>query len=119
MSPVASAHNLMLPDSTLRDCAATIASSLGVVADAAERVVELLTMAGFAGTIGDTADDLKQALEAHGQLVREFNVKVRTERGTSTFNTQAVTASSAFQAAEERHGDEPCGITVTPMQVRG
>ncbi|SFG30117.1 hypothetical protein SAMN05518865_110189 [Duganella sp. CF458] len=63
---------------------------------------------------GDTADDLRQALAIHDNLVQKFNVKVRTSNGTATFCTCAMNAAGAVEAELERQGDNPCGITVTP-----
>lgn len=63
---------------------------------------------------GDTADDLRQAIAIHEHLVREFNIKVRTSAGITTFCTCAANAACAAEAELERQGDAPCGITVTP-----
>lgn len=103
-----------LIDGSLQDCAAALVASLSTLTAATEQASHLLTMAGFAGASGDTTDDLKRALAIHGHLVHQFNVKVRTAAGTQVFNTRAASASSAFQAAADQHGDTLCGITVTP-----
>jgi hypothetical protein len=81
---------------------------------AAKNATELLEQAGFAGMRGDTADDLRRALAVHGHLVHEFNVKVRTSAGVTTFCTKAESAMGAAQDVAASHGDTPCGITVTP-----
>jgi hypothetical protein len=86
-------------------------SSIDKVQVAAASAAQLLIDAGFAGITGDTADDLRQAVN---HLVQEFNVKVRTSAGTATFCTCATNAAGAVVAELERQGDTPCGITVTP-----
>ncbi|WP_139168768.1 MULTISPECIES: hypothetical protein [unclassified Duganella] len=96
--------------------AAALLASMTTLQAAAANATELLVQAGFAGMRGDTADDLRTALAAHGQLVHEFNVKVRTSAGTTTFQAHASDAASAVDAAVERIGNAPCGITVTPAE---
>jgi hypothetical protein len=100
----------------LSDHAAALLASMQALQTAATNATELLRQAGFAGMRGDTADDLRQALAIHGHLVHEFNVKVRTSAGTTTFQTHAIDAASAADAAAERNGNTPCGITVTPAE---
>lgn len=99
---------------SLPDEAAAIVESLNRLSTAAANASELLEEAGFAGLRGDTADDLRQALAIHNHLVQEFNVKVRTSAGITTFCTCAANAARAAEAELERQGDTPCGITVTP-----
>ena len=105
---------LTLATATLAEHAAAVASSLHNLGAAARSAMELLTAAGFAGMAGDTADDLRKALAIHGHLVHQFTVKVSTAAGTSTFNTHAMNACSAAEAAAARQGETACGITVTP-----
>lgn len=101
-------------ESSLSDHATALLTSMRTLQAAASNVTELLEQAGFAGLRGDTADDLRQALAAHHHLVHEFNVKVRTSAGITTFCTCATNAACAAEAELERQGDTPCGITVTP-----
>lgn len=105
---------LAIAGHSLSDDAAAIVKSLGRLKAAAANAAELLHISGFAGLRGDTADDLRQTLASHEQLVHEFNVKVRTKSGTTTFCTCAFNAAGAVEAELERQGDTPCGITVTP-----
>lgn len=111
-----SAAPTTLSDGTLSDHAAALLASMANLLTAANSATELLEEAGFAGMRGDTADDLRHALAVHGHLVHEFNVKVRTSTGTSSFCTCAMSSTAAAQEAAERQGDIPCGITVTPAQ---
>ncbi|MGO4379719.1 hypothetical protein [Pseudoduganella sp. RAF53_2] len=98
------------------DHAAALVASMKNLQIAAANATELLVEAGFAGMRGDTADDLRVALAAHDQLVHEFNVKVRTSAGITMFQTHASDAASAADAAAQRAGDAPCGITVMPAE---
>jgi hypothetical protein len=99
---------------TLSDHAAALVESLNRLKAAAANVTELLHIAGMAGARGDTADDFRSALAIHNHLVQEFNVTVRTSAGCATYCTCAPNAAGAAEAALERQGDTPCGITVTP-----
>lgn len=103
-----------LADSTIADCSSALLASLERLSTSAQSAMILLELSGNAGARGDTADDLRVALAMHGHLVHQFNVKVRTAAGMHTFNTQALSASSAYQAAADKQGDTPCGITVMP-----
>jgi len=106
-----------IPDSGhFTEHAAALVASMKTLQLAAANATELLVQAGFAGMRGDTADDLRAALAAHDQLVHEFNVKVRTSAGTTMFQTHASDAASAADAAVQRIGDSPCGITVMPAE---
>lgn len=115
--------NAPLPDATkaaieftLSHHAKALLASMNALQSAATNAYELLEGAGFAGIPGDTADDLRQALANHNHLVQEFNVKVRTSAGITTFCTCAANAACAAEAELERQGDTPCGITVTPVE---
>ncbi|KQV51338.1 hypothetical protein [Duganella sp. Root336D2] len=112
---IAHAPTMTLAEGALGDHAAALMSSMKLLYAAAANATELLTQAGFAGMRGDTADDLRNAVAIHGHLVNEFNVKVRTAAGVLTFQTRAIDAASAADAAVARTGDTPCGITVTPV----
>lgn len=111
---VATPHYITFAYDSLAEQATALIDSLNRLNTAAANATELLCLAGFAGMRGDTADDLRQALTIHDNLVQEFNVKVRTSNGTATFCTCAVNAAGAVEAELERQGDTPCGITVTP-----
>lgn len=115
IAPLSCATTLK-PETTLSDHAAAMLTSMAKLHTAAANAYELLADAGFAGFTGDTADDLRQALAIHNQLVQEFNVKVRTSAGITTFCTCAANAACAAEAELERQGDTPCGITVTPAE---
>lgn len=43
-----------------------------------------------------------------------FNITIRTVSATRRYTAVAESAADAFRTAGEAHGDEPCGITVTP-----
>lgn len=107
---------LTLLDGTLEDCACALMSSFDRLNVAANSAIDLLAMAGFAGTRGDTADDLSTSLAMHWHLLHQFNIKVRSAAGLQEFNIHAPSASIAFKKAEDRQGDEPCGITVNPAE---
>ncbi len=105
---------ISLADGTLNDCANALFASFDRLHSAATSAGELLVMAGFGGSRGDTVDDLVAALAIHGHLVQQFQVKVKTEHQVSTYMAEADCSFSAFTAAAERHSGAPCGITVTP-----
>jgi len=110
----ATINSSTIADGSLNDGVAAVMKSLNRLRAAAVNATELLGLAGFAGMLGDTADDLRQALAVHDHVVHEFNVKVRTSIGTATFCICAANAACAAEAELERQGDTPCGITVTP-----
>lgn len=116
MSSAAITASQTISDGTLADCASALLASYDKLTTTVQSATALLTMTGYAGMRGDTADDLRVALAIHGHLVHEFNVKVRTEGGIATFSTQASCAANAFQEAADRQGDAPCGITVIPAE---
>jgi len=105
---------LTLAAGTLSDHATALLASMQTLQVAGSNAVELLCLAGFSGMRGDTADDLRHALAVHGNLVREFNVKIRTSAGTMAFQTHAPDAANVVDVAVKCTGDSPCGITVTP-----
>lgn len=114
MNAPRSYSTMATPESSLSDHASAMLVSMAKLQTAAANAHELLVEAGFAGFGGDTVDDFRQALAAHNHLVHEFNVKVRTSAGITTFCTCATNAACAAEAELERQGDTPCGITVTP-----
>ena len=110
-------HPLSIASGSLSDHATALVQSLNRLTTAAANVAELLSLAGIAGTPGDTADDLRNALAIHSHLVHQFNVTVRTSAGTATYCTCAANAAGALEAALESQGDIPCGVTVTPADL--
>jgi len=81
-----------LANSTMRELAAAVTQSGKKLQAAANNALELLRAAGLSGTAGDTADDLRTALLIHAHILREFNVRVKTETKTTQFKTRATTS---------------------------
>lgn len=101
---------------TLTDCAAAVASSFAVVAAAAGNAVELLHATGNGGAAGDTADDLRCAVESQQRLLNDFCVMVRTAASTEVYQTKAKSSFDAFEAAALDQGETPCAISVHPTE---
>src|SRR5471032_1433118 len=107
-----------LANSTMRELAAAVTQSGKKLQAAANNALELLRAAGLSGTAGDTADDLRTALLIHAHILREFNVRVKTETRTTQFKTRATTSYGAYEYASEKYGSDPCGISVAPAKRR-
>lgn len=105
---------MTLIDGTLDDCGTALQVSLDRLSLAVTNAGDLLRQAGYAGSKGDTADDLRLALAVHDHLLQQYLVKVRTSCSTDVMTIEAETAYGAYAAAAERQGDIPCGISVTP-----
>jgi|GEM_PF-2610845 len=105
-----------LANSTMRELAAAVTQSGKKLQAAANNALELLRAAGLSGTAGDTADDLRTALLIHAHILREFNVRVKTETKTTQFKTRATTSYGAYEYASEKYGADPCGISVGPVK---
>lgn len=107
-----SSSRLTLANGSYLDCSAAMTASFHMLSIAAGNAVELLTAAGFAGMPGDTADELRLAVARQQHLLSEFNVKVRTEADTTHYKAQAASSYDAYEAAADKQGDIPCGISV-------
>ena len=107
---------LNMADGTILASAAALTQSFCCLARAAANAVELLMAAGFAGTPGDTADELLLAIARQEHMLSEFNVKVRTEAETTLYTAQAASSYDAYEAAADKQGDAPCGISVHPAE---
>lgn len=107
-------HSTTLLDGTLTDCAVALLVSFERLSTASRNVGELLVLSGIAGTPGDTADDLAQAISVHGHLLQQFHVKVRTDLRVHTYTAEAESSYGAYASAVDRLGDTPCAVTVTP-----
>ncbi|MET3135418.1 hypothetical protein AAKU55_005728 [Oxalobacteraceae bacterium GrIS 1.11] len=116
MTAAVALRALTISDGTLRDFATALSATAEKLMVATANALELLSMAGYAGMGGDTADDLRIALACHTHLLREFSVKVRTEERTTKFNTQSTTSYAAYRSAADQQGDTPCAITVLPVE---
>ncbi len=103
---------LPISKSTYLDIAAAMTVTAAQLSDAAIAAWSLLQLAGMAGSPGDTADDLNQALRKHLHLVREFDVKVKTDAGTANSQAHARTSFDAFDQAARGHDDAPFGISI-------
>ena len=103
---------LTLANGTYSDCAAALTASFSTLSIAAGNAVDLLVAAGFAGTPGDTADELRVAVARQRHLLSEFSVKVRTQAETTQYTAKAASSYEAFEAAADKQGDLPCGISV-------
>lgn len=99
---------------TLAEFSVALAFTAETLQAAADNVLDLLNLTGFAGAHGDSADDMKVALDTHLRTLREFSVKVRTAGGTDVSIERSATSYGAYQAAATKQGDTPCAITVTP-----
>jgi hypothetical protein len=105
-----------LSASTIDDCAAAVDASFAKLSAAASSAIELLASTGFAGTPGDTADDLRLAAAVHQHLLTEFIVKVRTIGATTAYLTKAPSSFHAYAAAASAQGETPCSIAVHPTE---
>lgn len=82
---------------------------------AANNVDDLLRDARICGTHGDTAHDLKAAVAAHGHVLYQYHVTIRTQEHVEAFQAPAESSYEAYRAAAATQGDKPCGITVTAV----
>lgn len=103
---------LTLANGTYLDCAAALTASFSTLSIAAGNAVDLLVATGFAGTSGDTADELRLAVARQQHLLSEFIVKVSTEAEIIRYTAKAASSYEAFEAAADKQGDLPCGISV-------
>lgn len=100
---------------SIDDCVAAVDASLAKLSSAARSAIELLASSGFAGTPGDTADDLRLAAAVHQHLLTEFIVKVRTIGASTAYLTKAPSSFHAYDAAATEQGETPCAIAVHPV----
>lgn len=105
---------MILIDGTLDDCGTALQVSLDRLSLAVTNAGDLLRQAGYAGSKGDTADDLRLALAVHDHLLQQYLVKVRTSYSSDVLTIAADSSYSAYEKAAEQQGDTPCGISVTP-----
>lgn len=105
-----------MADGTILGSAAALTQSFCSLARAAANAVELLVATGFAGTPGDTADELRLAIARQEHMLSEFNVKVRTEAETTRYTAQAASSYDAYEAAADKQGDAPCSISAHPAE---
>lgn len=112
--PIQTPFRMTLADGSFQDCAVALTASFNMLSTAAGNAVELLAAAGFAGARGDTADDLRLAIARQQHLLSEFCIKVRTVAETTVYTAQAASSYQAYEAAADKQGDMPCGISVHP-----
>ena len=89
---------LTMADGTILGSAAALTQSFCSLARAAANAVELLAAAGFAGTPGDTADELRLAIARQEHMLSEFNVTVRTDAETTRYHERRAVLVRAREA---------------------
>src|SRR5471030_633298 len=107
-----------LADTTLREATAALTQAGKNALVAANNALELLRAAGLSGSPGDTADELRTTTLIFAHILREFNVRIKTETKTTEFKTRATTSYGAYEYASEKYGSDPCGISVAPSKRR-
>lgn len=110
-----------IPDGTIDPVMLEMSNALTVSGDAlqvaAMNALELIDgLTVFGGIEGDTAYDLRIALNNHLHFVREFSVKVRTAAGDSQHTSYCNSSFAAYAAAAAKQGDTLFAITVTPAE---
>jgi hypothetical protein len=79
---------------------------------AANNALRLLELTGNSASPGDTADDLRLAIENYEHAMHNFVVTVSTFNKVSQYHTAANSSIVAFMQAADQHGDTPCAISV-------